>query len=194
MPSSSIFPAADLGADRRLYLPLVAFAALAGLLLQSVGRRVFVVALALVLAAISFTRTKVWLTEHALWTEAVERAPRKLRALLQLSRASDAESALRILDYAQTIAPNDSRPPLEEGLRLLAMNSPERALAQFDRALVLLPNDPEILNNRGVALTFLGRPDSAAEAFRRSLSINPCMAIARRNLERLGLTNPISCH
>jgi tetratricopeptide (TPR) repeat protein len=193
LPSSSIFPAADLAADRRLYLPMVAFAALAGLLLKGVRRRMLLVPLALGLAAISFTRTKVWLTEHALWSEAVERAPGKLRPLLQLSRASEPESALRILDYAQTVAPNDSRPAVEKGLRLLAMSRPDQALAQFERALALLPNDPEVLNNRGVALTFLGRRESAAEDFRHALSVNPCMTVARRNLERLGITYPISC-
>lgn len=194
MPSSSIFPAADLAADRRLYLPMVAFAALAGLLLKPLSRRMFVVPLALCLAAISFTRTQVWLTERALWTEAVERAPRKLRPLLQLSRASEPDSALRILGLAQTVAPNDSRPYMEKGLRLLAMNRPDQALAQFERALTLSPYDAELLNNRGVALTFLGRRETAAEDFRHALSINPCMAMARRNLERLGFTYPISCH
>ena len=193
LPSSSIFPAADLAADRRLYLPMIAFAALAGLLLKGVRRRMLLVPLALGLAAISFTRTRVWLTEHALWSEAVERAPGKLRPLLQLSRASKPESALRILDYAQTVAPNDSRPAVEKGLRLLAMSRPDQALAQFERALDLLPNDPEVLNNRGVALTFLGQRESAAEDFRHALRVNPCMTIARRNLERLGITYPVSC-
>jgi len=193
LPSSSIFPAADTAADRRLYLPMVAFAALAGLLLKGMSRRMLVVPLALGLAAISFTRTKVWLTEQALWSEAVARSPRKLRPLFQLSRASGPEAGLRILDQAQALAPNDSRPAVEKGLRLLAMNRSDQALAQFDRALALSPNDPEILNNHGVALTFLGQPESAAEDFRRALSANPCMAIARRNLERLGITYPVAC-
>ena len=36
LPSSSIFPAADLAADRRMYLPMLAFAAAAGLVLARV--------------------------------------------------------------------------------------------------------------------------------------------------------------
>ena len=36
-PSSSIFPAEDLAADRRMYLPMIAFAILAGLLLEAVA-------------------------------------------------------------------------------------------------------------------------------------------------------------
>ena len=193
LPSSSIFPAADLAADRRLYLPMIAFAALVGALLSRVRRRVLLVPLALGLAAISFTRARVWLTERALWSDAAERAPRKLRPLLQLSRASEPGAALRILDYAQTVAPDDSRPALEKGLRLLALNMPDQALAQFERALTLLPEDPEILNNRGVALTFLGKRDLAAKDFQHALSVNPCMAIARRNLQRLGIVYPVSC-
>jgi tetratricopeptide (TPR) repeat protein len=193
MPSSSVFPAADLAADRRLYLPMIAFAALAGILLERANRRLLVVPLALALAMLSFARTRVWLSEHALWSEAVERAPGKLRPLLQLSRASDPETALRLLENAQRLAPNDSRPPQEKGLRLLAMNRPDEALAQFERALMLLPDDPDLLNNRGVALTYLGRREAAAEEFRRALAINPCLAMARRNLQRLGIEYVARC-
>ena len=193
LPSSSIFPAADMAADRRLYLPMVALGAFAGLLLKGPRLRLAAIPLLLALAAVSSTRTGVWRTESALWSEAVERGPRKVRPMLQLSRASEPEVALRILDGAERVAPTDYRPLVEKGLRLLALNRPDQALPEFERALILLPNDPEILNDRGVALTFLGRPDEAAEDFRRVLGMNPCMAAARRNLGRLGMTYPNTC-
>jgi hypothetical protein len=192
-PSSSIFPAADLAADRRLYLPMVAFAALAGLLLEGVKRWMILAPVAVGLSAMSFVRSMVWLNEQTLWTEAVARAPRKVRPLLQLSRASDAETALRILDNAQAIAPDDPRPVQEKGLRLLAANRPDLALVQFERALALAPNDLDLLNGRGVAHTFLGQRDAAVEDFTHALSIDPCQGTARRNLERLGMTYAVPC-
>src|ERR1035437_8573375 len=79
IPSSSIFPAADVSADRRMYLPMFAFAAAAGLLLARVKAPAVLAAIALLLVGLSVQRTMVWMTEESLWREAVARAPRKLR-------------------------------------------------------------------------------------------------------------------
>ena len=85
-PSSSILPAADLAADRRMYLPMVAFCACAGLLLEAVDRRV-VVAIVLALIAISIRYTLLWEHPEALWREAARLAPQAVRPRIQLARA-----------------------------------------------------------------------------------------------------------
>src|ERR1035438_875255 len=63
IPSSSIFPAADVSADRRMYLPMFAFSAAAALLLTRVLARVktpaVLAAIALLLAGLSVQRTMV---------------------------------------------------------------------------------------------------------------------------------------
>jgi hypothetical protein len=192
-PSSTIFPAQDLAADRRLYLPMVAFAVLAGLLLSHIPWRIILIAGGIGLIAISFQRTLVWRTELALWTEAVERAPRKLRPRILLARASDTDQALKILGEAKAIAPNDPNPPLEMGLRLMEANLPGLALTEFEQALALAPDDPKIVNNRGVALSQVGRRDAAIEEFERALRMDPCWSSARENLRLLGLTYPVAC-
>jgi tetratricopeptide (TPR) repeat protein len=171
---------------------MVAFATLAGLLLRHVRPLIILVAIA-ALAAVSSTRTEVWRTERSLWTEAVGRAPRKVRPLLQLSRALDFRSALQVLDRAEVLAPDDPRPSEEKGVRLLHSKRPDLALVQFERALALRPQDSESLNNRAVALSLLGRRDAAIEDLRHALKINPCLAPARRNLERLGGVPPSPC-
>jgi hypothetical protein len=191
-PSSTIFAAQDLAADRRLYLPMLAFASLGGLLLSYVDRRI-VISVVVALAAVAFVRTQVWRTERTLWAEAVERAPRKLRPRVLLARASDTETALQILDTAQAIAPNDFRVAIEKGSRLMGANRPESALVEFDRALALAPDDPMSLNNHGTALSRLGLRDRAIEDFRHALRIDPCWASARTNLELLGATYPTAC-
>lgn len=191
-PSSTIFAAQDLAADRRLYLPMLAFALLGGLFLSYVDRRI-VISVAVGLAAVAFVRTQVWRTEQTLWAEAVERAPEKLRPRILLARASDTEAALHILDAAQAIAPNDPRPAIEKGLRLMGVNLPESALAEFDHALALAPDDPMSLNNHGAALFRLGRRDAAIEDFRHALRIDPCWASARTNLQLLGAAYPTAC-
>jgi tetratricopeptide (TPR) repeat protein len=193
LPSSSIFPAADLAADRRFYLPMLAFATLAGCLLRNLNRRAVLIPLAAGLAVLSLFRTQVWATEAALWSEAVERGPNKLRPYLQLARASEPQAALPILDKAQSVAPLDPRPAVEKGLKYMALNRPELAAAEFERALALAPNDPDTLNNRGVALSLMGERSRAIADFRRALTIDPCRAAARRNLERLGERHPVPC-
>jgi protein O-mannosyl-transferase len=192
-PSSTIFPAQDLAADRRLYLPMIAFAILAGLLLSNVPRRLILIAAGLGLIAISFQRTLVWRTERTLWADAVERAPRKLRPRILLARASDRDQALEILDEAKAIAPNDPNPPLEKGLRLMEAKLPDLALAEFEQALALAPDDPKIVNNHGVALSQVGRREAAIEEFRRALRMDPCWSSARENLRLLGVSYPVAC-
>ena len=192
-PSSSIFPAQDLAADRRLYLPMVAFAALAGLLLKDIDTRKVLIPAAVGLATISFFRAQVWRSEQALCTEAIRRAPTKLRPRILLARASPPGAALEILDAAEAIAPADPDPATEKGLRLLEMGLPEMALAEFERALALAPHEPRSLNNRGVALSRLGRREAAIEDFRQALRLDPCWPTPRENLELLGVEYPLPC-
>lgn len=192
-PSSSIFPAEDLAADRRVYLPMVVFAYLAGLLLQRVRRPVLLLVSAVALAALSANRAQVWRSEQKLWAEAVQRAPGKLRPRVLLSRASDMDTALRLLDEAQKLAPNDARPRIEKGVRLLRAGLPDIALIELEAALKLAPEDPVALNNYGIALSALGRRDDALEALRHALRLNPCLNTTRTNLERLGVTAEFRC-
>ena len=191
-PSSSLLPAADLAADRRMYLPLLAFSAFAGLLLSWFPRKI-VLAMASVLLLLSVARMFVWSSGQRLWSEAVERAPGKLRPRIQLARASDPETALRILEVAKGLAPGDPRPASEKGMRYLELGRSELALPEFGRALALAPNDPQALNNRGAALLALGQRDAAVEDFRRALRVKPCLADALTNLERLGLDSSEGC-
>jgi hypothetical protein len=193
LPSSSIFPAEDLAADRRLYLPMVALAPFIGLLLQRISREVIIVSLMLVLAAVSFRRAEVWSNERALWTEASERAPRKIRPRILLARMSDIPEAMTILDATARIAPNDPRPEIEKGLRLMQAGRADLALGQFERALAIKPNDLMALNDHATALAQLGQREPAIEEFRRVLAFDPCWTNARTNLARLGGPAPPNC-
>jgi tetratricopeptide (TPR) repeat protein len=185
IPSSSVFPAADLSADRRMYLPMFAFAAAAGLALARVKAPAALAAIALVLAALSVQRTMVWMTEESLWREAVERAPKKLRPKLQLARALPAGKALELLAKARLDAPYEPAIATETGKILLGEGQPEGALEEFGRALALAPLDARNMNNRGVALMALGQTEAARAGFERALGADPSLAEARENLAKL---------
>jgi tetratricopeptide (TPR) repeat protein len=189
LPSSSIFAATDLAADRRMYLPMIAFSALIGLALQKLNP--YLVGLILVvLAALSFQRTEVWQTEESLWRDAVAKAPRKVRPRIQLARSLNPRDALAELQIAKKIAPDDPAVASELGRVYLETASPAEALSEFGRALALDPNSPQALTNRGVALLMLNQTEAARQDFQRALSLNPCLYEARLNASRVGLTLP----
>jgi len=189
LPSSSVFPAADLAADRRMYLPVVAFAAGGAMLLYSMRTPALVVVCAS-LAAISVSRCEVWRTELSLWTDAVRMAPDKLRPRIQLARALPPDRALALLEEAESIAPADPALPSEQGRIYLQTGNAAQALSFFGRALALEPANPVALNNRGAALLALGQTDAARLDFERALAIYPCQPNARCNLQRMGINKP----
>ena len=184
IPSSTIFPAADLAADRRLYFPMLGFAAAAGIGLAQVKPKAAAVVLVATLTAVAFARTQVWMTEESLWREAVERAPDKVRPKIQLARQLPPSEALALLADARKLAPQDPAVAAETGRVLMAANRPAEALAEFGRALALDPRDARNYNNRGVALEALGQTEAARQDFARALALDPDLATARENLQR----------
>lgn len=181
-PSSSVFPAADLAADRRMYLPMFAFAACAALALDRVRRPVVTGLVVAALTAVAMGRTEVWMGDESLWREAVRRAPEKVRPKIQLARSVAPAEALALLRDARKLAPQDASVASETGKLLLSQGQAAAALEEFGRALALQPHSAINLNNRGVALEALGQTEAARQDFLRALAIDPTLAIARANL------------
>ena len=179
LPSSSIFPAADLAADRRMYLPMLPFAVAIALCVPRI--RYVVPALAI----LSMIRTYDWLDAERFWRK---QAPGgSIRTQVQLARLVDPKEALRILEAAKARTPHESLIASELGRAYLASGERENALAEFGRALSLNPESPQALSNRGVALLMLKQTDAARADFERALRIDPCAFEARLNATRMGL-------
>ena len=185
LPSSSIFPAADLAADRRMYLPMLAFSGFAGLLLARFKPRAIAAGAIAALLLVSISRTYVWSSDERLWREAVRRAPEKVRPKIQLARDVAPGEAMALLNDARNLAPNDPEIATETGKLLLAEGHPAEALSEFGRALALDPRNPRNYNNRGVALAALGQTDAARADFRKALEIDPGFTEPALNLERV---------
>jgi hypothetical protein len=182
LPSSSILPAADLVAWRRLYLPMTAFCLAAAYLLP---RRALLPVLA-IFTVLSAARALAWRDEAGLWREAAAAAPAKLRPRLQLARLAPPAEALALLAEAEQIAPGDPQIASLRGRAYLQQGDAPRALAEFGKALAQRPGDPKAILNRGAALEALGQLDAAKADYRRALERDPCQAQARQNLQRLG--------
>jgi tetratricopeptide (TPR) repeat protein len=185
LPSSSIFPAADLAADRRMYLAMFPLAAAVALALSRLRTRAVLPVVVVALVVVSIGRTEVWSSDESLWREAVARAPDKVRPRIQLSRNVGAEEALAQLAEARRISPSDPTVAAETGRVLLAAGRPALALTEFGRALALDPRDANNYNNRGVALQALGQTEAARADFRRAIALDPGLAAARENLRKL---------
>ena len=185
LPSSSIFPADDLAADRRMYLPMIAFAAAIGVAAQR-WRPAVLVGLAGGMLVLSGMRTQVWLSERSLWQEAVELAPGKVRPRIQLARAVPAVEGIAVLDEAARQFPSDFDLETERGRLYLSTGRAAEALAAFGKTLAMKPASAMALNNRGVALAALGQGEAARGDFEHALQTDPCFSEARDNLKRLG--------
>jgi hypothetical protein len=190
-PSSSILPAADLAADRRMYLPMIAFCACAGVLLETVDRRA-ILALVLALIAISIRYSILWAHPDALWSEAKRLAPDAVRPRIQLARTLPPGRGLEELKDA----PDVESVATERGRLLLELGRPAEAFYAFGRALAINPNDARAISNRAVALAALGSRDTAIAEFQRALEKDACLSDARENLSKLGLETaaPANCH
>ncbi len=181
IPSSSVVPLADLAADHRMYLPMAAFAAGAGLWLARLPR-FGGLAVILLLIGLSAGRMSVWASDKTLWTEAVERAPGKLRPRIQLARAVEPPQALEVLMKAAAMHPGDVDVNQAMGRVYLQMGQPQLALAEFGQVLGRRPDDAHAMNNRGAALLAMGQNEAAKQDFERALKKDPCLAEARQNL------------
>jgi len=188
LPSSSILPAADAVAYRRMYFPM-AFVAIGIAVALRKWPRVLV-GLVVGWAVLAGVRQATWRSEAAIWRESAELAPGKVRPLIQLARVSPAAEALALLDRAKQLAPDDAEVASERGRVWMESGNAAQALAEFGRALALSPEQARHMLNRGVALAALGQVEAAKADFERALAKDPCLAAARDNLRRIGFPAP----
>jgi len=191
-PTSTAFPLADLAAERRMMLPMLAFAPVLALVLagffRSTSLGVATVAISLALGGLAWRRAQVWSSAESLWRDTVRTAPEKTRPRLQLARALESkgeegwDERFRILADAQKIAPEDPIVLGELGVLLLQAQRPAMALEAFEKARAAAPDDPQLAANAGASLLLLGRSPEAVAAFERALELDACNFDARNNL------------
>jgi tetratricopeptide (TPR) repeat protein len=182
-----LFPnfAANPAADPRMYLPMFAFAAAAGLLTRIPVRHVAIGVVA-ILIALSVGRTYVWASDERLWREAMNRAPELVEPKIQLAKSLRAADALELLARAREQAPHNPEIPAEAGRILLDEQQYDGAVDELSRAVALDPKNALAFNNRGVALAALGQTPAAHADFEHALALDPNLAEAKENLNRLG--------
>lgn len=202
-PSSSILPLVpEVGAERRMYLPLAPIVVLLVLLARRLLANRFprgdgdapqawpsVITLVLVtatLAVVSFRRNIDYRSRVSIWTTAARAAPRNSRAhynlgvvLVDEGRLDEADPSFR---RAIEIKPDYHEACYNLGLSLAKRGRFEEAVTQFAAALRVDPDNADVHNNMGNALNALGRTDAATRHFEDAIRLDPGKATARNNL------------
>lgn len=178
LPTSSIFPLADLAAGRRLYLaiPFVA------LFLDNPAiwnRGVFAV-----FSVSTAFHAFIWSSPESLWSFSYENTQR-LRPALELSRLLPPPKARAILESRRAVGEASPDFHTELGRLALTERNAAEALRHFGKALALDPTRASHYYNRGVALLALGQKEAAVADFQRALELNANHQPAREALAKV---------
>jgi tetratricopeptide (TPR) repeat protein len=199
-PSSSIVPiATEVGAERRMYLPLIALVLLAAIAIRAGTRRFHcnsrivagaVAAVTIALAAATVARNAVYHDPVALWRGVAEHRPHARArhafgfALQQAGRRQEAMAQYRLA------APGYSLAHYNLALQLQAAGDPDQAAVEFRARLRAEPDDRDARGALADLLLRRGRLEEAcgeyAEFIRRApdnaaAHNNFGLALARRN-------------
>jgi Flp pilus assembly protein TadD len=178
LPSSSLFPIADLAFEHRMYLSVGGFAALvtlaAGNLAAKAPRSVAALGLAAAVALgwLTIQRNEVWRDPVTLWTDNLAKTPAKPRVYRNLQEAyqrrGDQAGMRRVvvaeIEALQRMHREDPRDPrLLTGLAngLARVGRTEEALAAVLESIRLDPRDPVARAAHGALLMQLARPEEA---------------------------------
>jgi Flp pilus assembly protein TadD len=199
-PTSSIMPiSTEAGAERRMYLPLMAVVVLT----TAVAARTFQVRdrgmadlqgpprmwwmacllMATLLGAATIQRNSEYRSGLTLWQTVLDRWPpharahRNLAAELKLANRPDEE-------IAHLRAAVNGLPEIRNllGLELLALGRHAEAADELQRYVRDNPRNADAWANLGNALSALGRNPEALQAYQRAAAIDPANGLSQRNL------------
>lgn len=183
------FPIGTGMAERLLYLPAAGFALAAAALLEGLGGRratLCSVAVALVLAWGTWTRSGDWQDEYTLFSQAVEAQPQSARAWQVLGNAAlergEETRGLECLQQALRIFPAYYEVQADLGAFYCKQGDYPTAQEHLARCLELRPDYPPAWYNLGLAWYQQGQRDQARQAFTRAIDCDPAYAQAYYNL------------
>jgi len=102
--------------------------------------------------------------------------------LLCASLQMQGKDALRALQMAAELLPDDAEAHNNLGLALQDIGQLNSAVASYRRALKINPDDAEVCNNLGTALQDLGQLDAAVDNYCLALKLQPEYAVGYNNL------------
>lgn len=204
-PTSSFVPIVnEVGAERRMYLPLAGLVVLSVvvgyLALQWMAKQrrrtqysmtarigvVLVVALAIVWSVGTIRRNRDYRSSLAIWQTVVERAPRNPRGYDGVGRALGLEGrtdeAMTYYRRAIEVDPDYADAHYNLAILLQTKGNTDEAIHHYRSALELDPHFVEVHNNLGNALRSKGNIEEATAHYRKALEFDPNYIEAYNNL------------
>ncbi len=195
-PTSSVLPiASEVGAERRMYLPLAAVVAAivagARAACPAARRRVALGAgLTLLVAAglLALTRLRIedYRTEERIWQDAIAKRPDNPRPYANLGayyvKQRDTAKAIGWLERAIAIEPRFGTAYATLGDALVAEGRIPEAIRRYEEAVRLIPDHANVYNAVAKLYLDIGQARRAMELFRRAVELNPELLAARSNL------------
>jgi protein O-mannosyl-transferase len=195
-PTSSVRPlAAEVVAERRMYLPLVAVVVLAvlggwGLLVRLKAPRVVGIAgvavIAAILGIVTVQRNRTYRTTLSFWNDVVAKRPDNPRARIWLAKHLREEGrnpeAIEHLTVAVRLQPGNGDAQYGLGVALASQGRTDEAIEHYREALRINPEDASAHNNLGAALAGRGQIVDAIRHYLEAIRINPAYAGPHYNL------------
>ena len=206
-PTSSFLPIKDLAFEHRMYLPLVAVAAVAVVAVYLVGERlarrlgeteaeralsaellllVLTISAAAILGALTWRRNAQYQSGIAIWQDTVNKRSENPRAWNNLAdaliNADNYADVLRCCDEAIRLRPNFPEPYNNRGLWYAQQGQYSEAADNYSLAIQTRENFPMAYNNRASARIHLGQYEKAIEDCLRAIELDPELAMAYYNL------------
>ncbi len=199
----------EVAAERRMYLPLAALAALivaggyrlaqrtqrrpvsaegSGRADRSAGKIAAAAALALVilLSLVSVRRLAAYHNSVTLWQDAAAYQPDdpvvRNNLGLELANAGRLQEAMEQYQQALRLNPDSIEAYYNLGIALANGGHTQEAIANFQQALQRKPNGPSIHNNLGLALYEAGQIQQAVDHYQEALRLKPDYPEAYNNL------------
>lgn len=101
----------------------------------------------------------------------------------------EAERAVKKLEMALELSPDDFEAAVNMGIALDRMGKSDASLAYYRKALAIHPDSPVVYNNMGAALWRSNQPEEALAAFRSALRLNPRDASAANNMGIIAMSS-----
>jgi tetratricopeptide (TPR) repeat protein len=199
LPTSSVFPLAEVLNDHRPFFGYVGLTlAASGLLALAIARNearlqasaaaraAAAAVVVLLLGAHAFGvrhRNEVWQSAESLWEDAARKGPGSGRILMNYALAlmarGDYPRALEYFEKARAAWPNYSYVYINLAIVKAAMGDPAAARASFEHALVLDPRNPEAYSYYAAFLRRQGSEGEAVDLANRGLALSPTHAVLR---------------
>ena len=175
--------------ERRLYVPLMACAALAAQWPLGCRRQGLLIAglVSLTLfSALAVQRSAVWESEWALWQDARSKAPHAVRPHVKvgvlLRERGDYHGALRLYGQALTIDPEHAPALNNAGNAYRSLGDRVQAQAAYEQALALWPQYVDAMINLATLHSEAGAYAESNRLFQKALAIGSNRAELHNNL------------